>query len=78
MKLDAAKSTALNMSNRFGIDVVVYRMPGFVAGEWAVLGTDQVPPGAEIAETYRYTTATAAPTASAPAKPRGPEQGGLF
>lgn len=75
MKLDSAKSTALGMSNRFGIDVVVFRLPGWSADEYGIKPIAEVPAGAEIAETFIYSRASVPAKAEAPAVPA---QGGLF
>jgi hypothetical protein len=71
MTLDSAKATAIGMTTRFNADFAVFRLSGWTAGEFGMRRVDELPAGAEIAETF---------TASAAAAPRAAKagQGDLF
>lgn len=54
MTLDGAKATAIGMTSRFAADFAVFRLPGWTADEYSVRRADEIPGGAEIAETFRH------------------------
>lgn len=53
MTLDSAKATAIGMTSRFGADFAVFRLAGWVDGEYGVRRADELPKEAEIAETFK-------------------------
>jgi hypothetical protein len=73
MTLDAAKATAIGMCSRFAADFCVFRLPAWPADVYLVKRRDELPGGAEIAETF-----TASASTTAPARPASGGQGDLF
>jgi hypothetical protein len=72
VKLDAAKSTAMGMTSRFGAAFAVYRLSGWTADEYGVRKRDELPAEAEIAAVFTVSAA------AAPASPPEGGQGSLF